>query len=99
MVVVNFLVFVSEVVSIFLKILTWIIGGQKDTFDPPTQLLGGAGPGCSPKTTPMRLAAKLQTGVAPFGRATLPHMARLWPSYLMRHGPFLARLVCLNEKA
>src|SRR6218665_1140239 len=46
MVVVKFLVFVSEVVSIFSKILTWIIGGQKDTFAPPTQLLGGACPGC-----------------------------------------------------
>src|SRR6218665_2307505 len=30
---------------------------------------------------------------------TLPHMARLWPAYLMRHGPFLARLVFSNEKA
>src|SRR6218665_3815152 len=46
MVVVKFLVFVSEVASIFSKILTWIIGGQKDTFAPPTQLLGGACPGC-----------------------------------------------------
>src|SRR6218665_1671411 len=54
MVVVKFLVFVSEVVSIFSKILTWIIGGgQKDTFAPPTQLLGGACPGCPPKSTPM----------------------------------------------
>ena len=26
-------------------------------------------------------------------------MARLWPAYLMRHGPFLARLVFSNEKA
>src|SRR6218665_1785338 len=99
MVVVNFLVFVSEVVSIFLKILTWIIGGAKGYLCPTNSIIGGACPGCSPKSTPMRLAAKLQTGVAPFGRATLPHMARLWPSYLMRHGPFLARLVCLNEKA
>src|SRR6218665_2482121 len=47
LVVVKFLVFVSEVVSIFSKILIWIIGGgQKDTFAPPTQLLGGACPGC-----------------------------------------------------
>src|SRR6218665_2719448 len=46
MVVIKFLVFVSEVVSIFSKILTWIIGGQKDTFVPPTQLLGDACPGC-----------------------------------------------------
>src|SRR6218665_1661251 len=53
MVVVKFLVFVSEVVSIFSKILTWIIGGQKNTFAPPTQLLGGACPGCPPKSTPM----------------------------------------------
>ena len=41
LVVVKFLVFVSEVVSIFSKILTWIIGWQKDTFAPPTRLLGG----------------------------------------------------------
>ena len=44
MVVVKFLVFVSEVVSIFSKIITWIIGGQKDTFAPPTQLLGARAP-------------------------------------------------------
>src|SRR6218665_2499016 len=31
--------------------------------------------------------------------ATLQHMARLWPAYLMRHGPFLVRLVVSNEKA
>src|SRR6218665_974248 len=56
MVVIKFLVFVCEVVSIFSKILTWIIGGgQKDTFAPPTQLLGGACPGCPPKSTPMIL--------------------------------------------
>src|SRR6218665_2502218 len=30
---------------------------------------------------------------------TLPHMARLRPAYLMRHGPFLACLVFSNEKA
>ena|SRR6218665_3774303 len=54
MVVVKFLVFVSEVVSIFSKILTWIIGGgQKDTFAPPTQLLGGRVPRLPPKSTPM----------------------------------------------
>src|SRR6218665_2742780 len=53
MVVVKFLVFVSEVVSIFSKILTWIIGGQKDIFAPPTQLLGVACPSCPPKSTPM----------------------------------------------
>src|SRR6218665_3826163 len=54
MVVVKFLAFVSEVVSTFSKILIWIIGGgQKDTFAPPTQLLGGACPGCPPKSTPM----------------------------------------------
>src|SRR6218665_2284853 len=108
MVVVKFLVFVSEVVSIFSKIITWIIGGAKGylcqrckslfevgeailregpyfiifwgayatfspswkilggaiapvappgfapmTFAPPTQLWGGACPGCPPKSTPM----------------------------------------------
>ena len=26
-------------------------------------------------------------------------MARLWPAYLMRHGPFLVHLVFSNEKA
>src|SRR6218665_1199253 len=57
MVVVKFVVFVSEVVSIFSKILTWIIGGQKDTFAQPTQLLGGTCPGCPPKSTPMVTAA------------------------------------------
>src|SRR6218665_503159 len=32
--------------------------------------------------------------------ATLPHMARQWPVYfLVRHGPFLARLVFSNKKA
>src|SRR6218665_2204051 len=44
MVAVNFLAFVSEVVSIFSKILTWFIGGQKDKFAPPTQLLGARAP-------------------------------------------------------
>jgi len=55
MVVVKFLVFVSEVVSIFSQILTWIIGGgAKGYLCPPTQLLGGgACPGCPPKSTPM----------------------------------------------
>jgi len=49
-----------------------------------------------------RLGAKEQTGVGdafPLLAATLMHKARLWPAYLMRHGPFLARLVFLNEKA
>src|SRR6218665_1763353 len=27
------------------------------------------------------------------------HLARLWPAYLMRHGPYLARLVFSNERA
>jgi len=27
-----------------------------------------------------------------------PHMARLWPAYLIRPGPFLAHLVFANEK-
>src|SRR6218665_681095 len=31
--------------------------------------------------------------------ATLPHMTRLWPAFTLRHGPLLARLVFLNEKA
>src|SRR6218665_1651142 len=29
---------------------------------------------------------------------TTSHMARLWPAYLIRHGPFLARLLFSNEK-
>src|SRR6218665_467172 len=46
--------FLKYIVSIFSKILTWIIGGQKDTFAPPTQLLGGGRvPRLPPKSTPM----------------------------------------------
>src|SRR6218665_2611079 len=30
---------------------------------------------------------------------TLSQMARICPAYVMRHGPFLARLVFANEKA
>src|SRR6218665_3555047 len=69
--IVKFLVFVSEVVSIFSKILTWIIRGQKDTFAPPTELLGGACPGCPPKSTPMTTAIWLLDN-------PLPHLASLW---------------------
>ena len=58
MVVVKFLVFVSEVVSIFSKIRTWIIGGeQKNTFAPPTQLLGARAP-----ASPLRLRLCLCIG-------------------------------------
>src|SRR6218665_3542453 len=62
MVVVKFLVFVSEVVSIFSKILTWIIGGGK-RIPLPHQLnyWGGACPGCPPKSTPM-LGVSLRHG-------------------------------------
>ena len=42
LVVVKYLVFVSEVVSIFSKILTWIIGGPKDTFAPQLNYEGRA---------------------------------------------------------
>ena len=42
MVVVKFLVFVSEVVSIFSKILTWIIGGPKGYLCPTNLIIGGA---------------------------------------------------------
>src|SRR6218665_450141 len=38
------------------------------------------------------------TGFTPLGRYITAH-GRLWPAYLMRHGPFLARLVFSNEKA
>src|SRR6218665_2372266 len=55
MVVVKFLVFVSEVVSIFLKILTWIIGGAKGYLCPTNSIIGGTCPGCPPKSTPMML--------------------------------------------
>src|SRR6218665_2731838 len=54
MVVVKFLVFVSEnSFNIFKNSHLDYWGGQKDTFAPPTQLLGGACPGCPPKSTPM----------------------------------------------
>src|SRR6218665_1856602 len=45
-----------------------------------------------------RLSAKKKTGVVPptWPVYTLPHMARLWPVYLKRRGPFLARLVFSN---
>src|SRR6218665_2518902 len=68
MVVVKFLVFVSEVVSIFSKILTWIIGGQKDTFAPPTQLLGGRVPRLPPKSTPMPMSHALKMYFPPIMR-------------------------------
>src|SRR6218665_2976162 len=41
MVVVKFLVFVSEVVSIFSKILTRIIGGAKGYLCPTSSIIGG----------------------------------------------------------
>src|SRR6218665_498606 len=54
LVVVKFLVFVSEVVSIFSKIHTWIIGRAKGYLCPPQlNYWGGACPGCPPKSTPM----------------------------------------------
>jgi len=46
LVVVKFLVFVSEVVSIFSKIVTWIIGWAKRYLCPPNSIIGGARPGC-----------------------------------------------------
>ena len=53
-VVVKFFVFVSEVVSIFSKILTWIFGGgQKDTFAPQLNYWGARAPAAPPKSTPM----------------------------------------------
>src|SRR6218665_882831 len=53
LVVVKFFVFVSEVVSIFSKILTWIFWGAKGYLCPTNSIIGGARPGCSPKSTPM----------------------------------------------
>src|SRR6218665_2431581 len=49
MVVVKFVVCVSEVVSIFSKNLTWIIGGgQKNTLCPTNSIIGGRVPRLSP---------------------------------------------------
>src|SRR6218665_135196 len=59
MVVVKLLVFVSEVVSIFSKILTWIIGGAKGYRCPTNSIIGGACPGCPPKSTPMDMEHRL----------------------------------------
>jgi len=42
--------------------------GQKDTFAPPTQLLGGECPGCPPKSTPMIV---LTSGMAWLSQWTL----------------------------
>src|SRR6218665_1274378 len=41
--------------------------------------------------------SKLQT--SPRLATKFLHMARLWPAYLMQHGPYLARLGFPNEKA
>src|SRR6218665_2007141 len=43
-------------------------------------------------------ANRRRRSVAPLGRY-IPHIARLWPAYLMRHGLFLASLILSNEKA
>jgi len=48
MVVVKFLVFVSEVVSIFSKILTWIIGGAKGYLCLTNSIIGGHVPRLPP---------------------------------------------------
>src|SRR6218665_490754 len=49
MVVVKFLVFFSEVVSIFSKILSWIIGGgAKGYLCPTNSIIGGVCPACRP---------------------------------------------------
>src|SRR6218665_3850001 len=53
MVVVKFLVFVSQVVSIFSKILTWIIGGAKGYLCLTNSIIGGRVPRLPPKSTPM----------------------------------------------
>src|SRR6218665_2040757 len=53
MVVVKFLVFVSEVVSIFSKILTWIIGGAKGYLCPTNSIIGGHVSRLPPKSTHM----------------------------------------------
>src|SRR6218665_1612081 len=56
MVVVKFLVFVSEVVSIFSQILTWIIGGERIPLPHQLNYWGSA---CPPKSTPMCALAAL----------------------------------------
>src|SRR6218665_2971473 len=53
LVVVKFFVFVSEVISIFSKILTWIFGGQKDTFAPQLNYWGAHAPAAPPKSMPI----------------------------------------------
>src|SRR6218665_754065 len=90
MVVVKFLVFVSEVFSIFSKILTWNIGGQKDTFAPPTQLLGGACPGCplSLRLCPVQILSQLFAEV--FVRGFCPG----W----FLSVPLLSQYICHNRK-
>ena len=61
LVVVKFFVFVSEVVSIFSKILTWIFGRAKGYLCPTNSIIGGARPGCPPKSTPMTIIVLLCT--------------------------------------
>ena len=53
MVVVKFFVFVSEVVSIFSKIFTWIIGGGAKGYLCPQLNYWGARAPAAPKSTPM----------------------------------------------
>src|SRR6218665_3439708 len=61
MVVVNFLVFVSEVVSIFSQILTWIIGGAKGYLCPTNSIIGGArAPAAPHKSTLMTTSRVLR---------------------------------------
>src|SRR6218665_2277503 len=59
---------------------------------------GASAPPCTCLRAPLLLVTKQQTSVAPLGRCITAY-ASLWPAYLMRHGPFLARLVFSNEKA
>src|SRR6218665_795170 len=56
LVVVKFFVFVSEVVSRFSKILTWILGGAKGYLCPTNSIIGGRSPRLPPKSTPMHLS-------------------------------------------
>src|SRR6218665_336625 len=77
MVVVKFLVFVSQVVSIFSKILTWIIGGANGYLCPTNSIIGGRVPRLPPKSTPM------QVGVSKLGSTEIHLSTRV--SKLMGH--------------
>src|SRR6218665_1328171 len=85
MVVVKFLVFVSEVVSIFSKTLTWIIGGAKGYLCPTNSIIGGRVRRLPPKSTPMPLPTLLTFVVLPLALGALVTFARLSRASFMSH--------------